>query len=118
MNDSLFPRDPGFLILAALAHEDLHGYGIMKEVETLSGGRVRMALGTLYGALDRLVKRGAVEVARDERHGGRLRRYYRLTESGAASLRDEVEMQAILIEATRSNLESRKPATARPLEAT
>jgi DNA-binding PadR family transcriptional regulator len=111
-----FPRDPSLLILAALAREDLHGYGIMKEVEAQSEGRARLALGTLYGALDRLVQTGAVEVAREERRGGRLRRYYHLTETGADSLRRELELQTRLIEITRSNLESRKPAIARPLE--
>lgn len=118
MGDILFPRDPGLLILAALAREDLHGYGIMKEVETLSEGRVSLALGTLYGALDRLVKKGAVQVAHEERHGGRLRRYYHLTESGADSLLRETELQAKLIETTRSNLESRTRAATRPLEVT
>jgi PadR family transcriptional regulator PadR len=116
MSELLFPRDAGFLILASLAREDLHGYGIMKEVEALSRGQVRLALGTLYGALDRLVQKGAVEVAREERQGGRLRRYYRLTTFGADSLRGEIELQARMIETTRSNLASRKLTLARPLE--
>ncbi len=117
MTELHFPRDPSLLVLAALAREDLHGYGIMKDVEAQSEGRVRLALGTLYGVLDRLVQTGAIEVAREERRGGRLRRYYRLTETGADSLRRELELQIRLIEITRSNLESRKPAIARPLEA-
>jgi DNA-binding PadR family transcriptional regulator len=116
MSDSLFLRDPSFLILAALAREDLHGYGIMKQVEAESEGQVRLSLGTLYGALDRLVKKGAIEVAREERTGGRLRRYYRLSESGTDSLRKELELRSRLVETTRSHLESRRPATIRPLE--
>jgi PadR family transcriptional regulator PadR len=117
MSDLVFLRDPSFLILAALAQEDLHGYGIMKEVERLSEGRVRLALGTLYGVLDRLVAKGVVEVAREERQGGRLRRYYHLTEPGADDLREETEVQAQLVEVARRNLELRKPSAAKPLEA-
>jgi PadR family transcriptional regulator PadR len=74
MSEHMFTRDPAFLIMAALAGEDLHGYGIMKEVERLSLGQARLALGTLYGAIDRLAEKGLVEVAREERQGGRLRR--------------------------------------------
>ena len=117
MSDSLFLRDPGFLILTALAREDLHGYGIMKEVEAQSDGRVRLSLGTLYGALERLAKKGAVEVVREERAGGRLRRYYRLTDSGADSLRGEIELRARLIETTMSRLDGRWRATTTPREA-
>jgi PadR family transcriptional regulator, regulatory protein PadR len=117
LGDSLFLRDPSFLILAALASQDLHGYGIMKQVEAESEGQVRLSLGTLYGVLDRLVKKGAIEVAREERTSGRLRRYYRLSESGADSLRKELDVRARLVETTRSRLEARRPATTRPLEA-
>ena len=113
MADVVFLHDPSFLILAALAQEDLHGYGIMKEVERLSEGQARLALGTL----DRLLQKGGVEIAREERQGGRLRRYYHLTESGADDLRRETEIQAQLIEATRKNLERRKSAVSKPLEA-
>jgi DNA-binding PadR family transcriptional regulator len=47
--------------------------------------------GTLYGALDRLAEQGLVEVDREEAVDGRLRRYYRLTDSGAAALAGQVE---------------------------
>jgi DNA-binding PadR family transcriptional regulator len=116
MSDPLFVRDPSFLILAALAREDLHGYGIAKQVAVQSESQMRLSLGTLYGALDRLVKKGAIEVAREERTGGRLRRYYHLTESGADSLRRELDLRSRLIETTRSHLDSRRSATPRPLE--
>jgi PadR family transcriptional regulator, regulatory protein PadR len=118
MGDSLFLRDPSFLVLAALAGEDLHGYGIMKQVEAQSQGQVHLALGTLYGVLERLVKKGAIEVGREERTGGRLRRYYHLTDSGADSLSRELELRSRLVATTRTQLESRQRATTRPLEAT
>ena len=47
-----------FYILLSL-DAPLHGYGIMQNVESLSGGRVRLAAGTLYGALATLTERGA-----------------------------------------------------------
>ena len=51
-----------FYILLSL-DAPLHGYGIMQNVERLSGGRVRLAAGTLYGALTTLTERGWIEAA-------------------------------------------------------
>lgn len=89
MTDAL--REPTFLILTALAARPQHGYGILRDVEEISGGRVRLRAGTLYTALDRLSSDGWVAVDREEVVDGRLRRYYRLTDPGAARLRTEVE---------------------------
>ncbi|GAB3942023.1 hypothetical protein GCM10027614_28340 [Micromonospora vulcania] len=72
-------REPTFLILTALAVEPMHGYGLISEVATLSDNRVSLRPGTLYGALDRLVDAGLVDVDREEVVDGRLRRYYRLS---------------------------------------
>ncbi len=110
-------REPAFLILAVLAQEDLHGYGIVKKVESLSDGEVHLALGTLYGALDRLGEKGLVEVAREERQGKRLRRYYRLTDFGATALRQEIERQSRVTDVARSNLEARRSTGPKVLEA-
>ncbi len=82
-------QEPTFLILAALAGEPMHGYRVIQEVTELSGGRVTLRPGTLYGALDRLVEQGLVDQDRDEIVDGRLRRYYRLTDEGAAVLSAE-----------------------------
>jgi DNA-binding PadR family transcriptional regulator len=84
-------HEPTFLILTALAAEPTHGYGVIRAVETLSHGDVVLRPGTLYGALDRLTENGLVEVDREEAVDGRLRRYYRLTDSGAAALATQVE---------------------------
>lgn len=84
-----------FFILTALTEEPRHGYGIVQEVESLSGGRVELRIGTLYGVLDRLVQNGLIELDREEAHGGRLRRYYRLTDAGEAELSDEAERMAL-----------------------
>jgi PadR family transcriptional regulator PadR len=84
-------RRPSFLILSALAVEPLHGYAVIREVTRLSGGTVHLAAGTLYAALDRLTDEGMVEVDREETVDGRLRRYYRLSTSGASALAAEAE---------------------------
>jgi DNA-binding PadR family transcriptional regulator len=86
-------QEPTFLVLAALAAEPLYGYAIIQTVAGLSGGRVELRPGTLYPALDRLTTDGLVEVARDEVVDGRLRRYYQLTDAGAARLRADADRQ-------------------------
>jgi DNA-binding PadR family transcriptional regulator len=84
-------QEPTFLILTALAAGTQHGYGIMTDVASISGGRVKLRAGTLYAALDRLTNENLVEVDREEIVDARLRRYYRLTPQGAERLSDEVE---------------------------
>jgi len=78
-------------ILAALARAECHGYGIARDAEALSDGRVRLTAGTLYGALNRLADDGLVEPAGDQRVQGRRRRYYRLTAAGETAFATEVE---------------------------
>ncbi|WP_116199637.1 PadR family transcriptional regulator [Amycolatopsis circi] len=90
MNDGAL-REPTFLVLTALAAQPQHGYGVLRDVETISGGQVTLRAGTLYAALDRLHAEGWVEVDREEVVDSRLRRYYRLTEPGAARLAAEVQ---------------------------
>ena len=48
-------REPTFFILLSLSPGPKHGYAILKEVEALSDGRVRLSTGTLYGAIKRLL---------------------------------------------------------------
>jgi DNA-binding PadR family transcriptional regulator len=82
-------REPTFLILTALAAGPQHGYGVMTDVARISENRVRLRAGTLYAALDRLRCDGLIDADRDEIVDGRLRRYYRLTPSGAEALAAE-----------------------------
>jgi len=97
-------QEPTLLILTALAAEDRHGYGVMQEVERLSEGRVRLSAGTLYRALDRLVGEGLVAGTAEEVVDGRLRRYYRLTESGVDALALEAERRRTQAEAALAAL--------------
>ncbi len=101
-------REPTFLILTALAGSNLHGYAIIKEVATLSGGRVNLRAGTLYGALDRLETDGLIEFEGEEAGPGPTRRCYRLTTAGRAALRAEIERLEANVEAARLRL---RPST-------
>jgi DNA-binding PadR family transcriptional regulator len=84
-----------YYILLSLT-EPLHGYGIMQKTEELSGGRVRLAAGTLYGALSNMVERGWIESVPDEDgapppRGREARRHaYRITKRGRDVLRGEI----------------------------
>ena len=103
-------REPTYYVLACLLDGPLHGYAIIKHAEELSGGRVRLATGTLYTALDRLTADGYIRLVSDEIVNGRVRRSYGLTETGAAALRAEARRMAEAAQiVTRGN-----PAPAAP----
>ena len=84
-------RRGGACALAPLLEGPLHGYGIVKRAGELSGGRVRLAVATLYGALDRLHTQGLVEPAGEQIVDRRARRYWRITDPGRAALTAEAE---------------------------
>ena len=107
-------QEPTFLILTALAAEPLHGYGLMQRVRELSDDRVQLRTGTLYGALDRLMAEGLIAADREEVVDGRLRRYYRLRDDGAAVLESEAERLARNVEAARAGLRQRTARAVRP----
>lgn len=100
--------EPMFLALTALVDEPRHGYGIVQEVDRLSGGRVQLKIGSLYGVLDRLAADGLVELDREEVQQGRLRRYYRLTDEGAEALAGEATRLAANAEAATARLRVRR----------
>lgn len=74
-----------FQIMLSLVDRDRHGYGVIKEVEARTDGRIKLAPGTLYGAVKRLRHQGLIaEVAEkvDPELGDERRRYYTLTGLG------------------------------------
>jgi DNA-binding PadR family transcriptional regulator len=104
--DGYLPLTPAVLdIVLALGDDELHGYGIMREVRRRTDGRRRLAPGTLYRSLRQMQERGLVEESLerpvpsldDER-----RRYYRLTELGRRVAAAEVERLEGLVRAARS----------------
>ena len=66
-----------------------HGYGIIQETERLSGGRVRLAAGTLYGALNNLLTKGYIEAVPG--NDASRRKDYALTDAGKQALTAEYE---------------------------
>jgi|SRR3569833_3001730 len=94
-----------FHILLALAGEDLHGYGIMKQVSEQTEGRMRLGPGTLYSSLQALLEEQMIEevASREDPNLGReRRRYYRLTTSGRDLARCEAERLADLLRVARA----------------
>jgi DNA-binding PadR family transcriptional regulator len=82
--------EPVLLLLLSLADQPRHGYSILKDVVAMSGGRVQLSTGTLYGALQRLLNQGWIERF-EENESTRDRRAYRLTSRGRRNLQAEVE---------------------------
>lgn len=107
MAQDLLPlREPTFFILLSISAEKKHGYAILQEVEALSGGKIRLSNGTLYGALTRLQDQGLIErVASDEAQtSGKPRKAYQLTRNGLAVLHAEVERLSALVQTARQHL--------------
>ena len=86
-------------ILLSLSTEPRHGYAIMKDVETMSRGRVHLSTGTLYGALRRLLEDGWIRRAGDAAPSeqGRVRKIYTLTDLGRRTLNTEVARLEMLV---------------------
>ena len=76
-----------YYILLSL-DQPLHGYGIMQNAEQLSGGRVRLAAGTLYGALNTLLEKGWIR-SLGESENSRKKEYV-MTELGREAVRGEI----------------------------
>jgi len=77
------------LILASLADKPRHGYALMKNIEEISEGRVRLSTGTLYGAIRRLLEDGWIE-SFTQKDTSRDKQAYRLTTAGRGRLKAEV----------------------------
>ena len=81
-------------ILLALSTEERHGYGIMKQVEFESQGKVKMGPGTLYGSLGRMMEAGLIRESEkkiDPELDDERRVYYKITRPGQAALAAELE---------------------------
>lgn len=105
--ESLLPLQPAtFHILMSVADEDRHGYAIIHDVAARTGGAVRLSAGTLYRSIQRMLDQDLlVELQQrpapeedDER-----RRYYRITDFGAAVARAEAQRLAGLVKLARAS---------------
>lgn len=84
--------EAAYYILLALTRPG-HGYGMMQRIRELSGGRLVMGPGTLYGVLTRMSKDGLIVFTGEE---GR-RKNYAITEAGQTALRTEYERLKLLV---------------------
>src|SRR5579862_9425199 len=82
--------EPVLLILLSLAEKPRHGYTLMKDIEALSGGRVRLSTGTLYGALRRLLEDRWIDRFEQD-DVSREKQAYSLTPAGRKQLQAELE---------------------------
>ena len=105
---------PVLHIMLVLAEGPRHGYAIKQEVHDRTDGALRLGPGTLYEAIQRLEEGGLIEEAPAARLGEPVngqeaqRRYYRLTDRGWTTLRQEMRALGQLIDAARSNPRLRK----------
>ena len=106
-HDLLPLTPPVFHILLALADEERHGYGIMRDVARQTDDALQLGPGTLYGCLKRMLAAGLVEES-DERPDPALdderRRYYRMTALGKRAVRAEAQRLASAVMAARTKL--------------
>jgi DNA-binding PadR family transcriptional regulator len=105
---------PVLHIMLVLAEGARHGYAIKQEVDARTNGAIRLGPGTLYEAIQRLEDGGLIEEAMPSRtaepsNGQQAqRRYYRLTERGWTTLKDEMRQLGQLVDSARSNPRLRK----------
>jgi DNA-binding PadR family transcriptional regulator len=94
-NTTKNPLTPAVLhILLALSAEERHGYGIMKQVEADSQGKVKMGPGTLYGSIGRMIEAGLISESDrkiDPEMDDERRVYYKITGVGQKALAAELE---------------------------
>ena len=87
VNENIALTEAVYYILLSL-FEPLHGYGIMQKVEGLSAGRVRLAAGTLYGALGTLLEKGWIRALPGEKDS--RKKEYAVTEMGKNAVKNEI----------------------------
>ena len=102
--------ETSFFILLSLATSPKHGYGIIKEVEVMSTGRVVLAAGTLYTALRRMLEAGWIERLEDEspNQESRERKLYALTDLGRQIFELETKRLESMVRLTRTRLKERQ----------
>lgn len=94
-NEALSPLSAA--ILFALAGGESHGYAIIKEIESMTDGEMRLNTGSIYLALHRLLSDRLIAEA--DSAGDERRRYYKLTEAGRTAAKAEARRLAQLVRA-------------------
>jgi len=99
--------EPVLLILLSLANKPAHGYALMKDIELLSKGRVRLTTGTLYGALRRLLEDSWIERF-EQADTSREKQAYKLSPLGRKHLHLELRRMNQLTQAANARLKLRE----------
>ena len=101
------PLTPAVLhILLALSKRERHGYGIMKQVEADSQGKVNMGPGTLYGSISRMIEAGLIRESDsrvDPEMDDERRIYYKITGFGRKALAAELERYREVVAVAKEN---------------
>jgi DNA-binding PadR family transcriptional regulator len=100
------PSPAALQILASLASDDLHGYGIIQAVAVQSQGRIRIGPGTLYDNLNRFMEQGWVRDIQPNSENDK--RLYRLTADGRRVLSEEIARLDRLVRETKRFLQPRR----------
>ena len=106
MNQHVALTESTYYILLSLTTPQ-HGYGIMQMTEQMSGGRVRLAAGTLYGALSALCEKGWIlplPFGEDSR-----KKEYKLTPVGQKVLKAELQRLQELVHNGETLLKEEEP---------
>jgi PadR family transcriptional regulator len=94
------------LILKTIARESLHGWGIAKRIQVLSGEVLSVGQGSLYPALHRLEQQGWITAAWQDSDLGRTAKFYSLTREGKKQLQRELKTWDRLSSAVQLLIES------------
>ena len=97
----LFPGALEMMILQTLRREPLHGYALVQHIKRASNDLLQVEEGSLYPALQRMLKAGWVTAAWRESATGRRIRVYRVTAAGARHLTDHVSHFERMLEGVR-----------------
>lgn len=101
------PLTPAVLhILLALSTGERHGYGMMKQIESDSRGKVKMGPGTLYGSIGRMIKAGLIRESdkkKDPAMDDERRVYYAITGLGQKALAAELQRYREVVSVARQN---------------
>src|SRR5215472_984591 len=103
----LLPLPPvTFHILLALADQDRHGYAIIQDIASRTGGELKLGAGTLYRSIQRMLEQGLIVETRDRpapEEDDERRRYYRITKFGIETARAEARRLTQLVKFARES---------------
>ena len=105
----LFPGALEMMILQVLQQQPLHGYGLVQHIQRASNDLLRVEEGSLYPALQRLLKAGCLSARWGVSANGRRVRSYQLTNAGRKHLASEVSSYAKMLEGINLVLAPVKP---------